>query len=94
MDYYTVVYVGYEGIEHIIDTFLDPKEAAERVTELRKLAEENSKLDEDTLYNGPYPEHCWAEPDRVCVMTKKPRDKTYSCCCDFCGVEPTRYVLY
>ena len=92
--HYAVVYVGCEGIDHILWATQTPSEAVEKVQEFRAIAEHNSKLDDEERYKLPYPELCGAERDRVCVMNSPTGERVYSCCCRELGVQIERPIYY
>ena len=92
--FYVVVYVGYEGIEHILHVTTDPEEAAAKVLEYRAIAREHARLDEEALSKLPYPSGIWTEPDRFCALTRRLDGEPYRCCCAPLGVSPEEQVLY
>lgn len=94
MSYYVIVYVGYEGIEHILQVTASTDAAADCVREIRAIAQGNAGLTDETRYALPYPQSEWNDPERVCVMHKEPGSQAFTCCCPLCGVSMNRLVLY
>ena len=94
MPYFVVVYVGFEGIDHLIHVTQSAGEAGLKMAELRALAVENAKLDEETRFQGPYPQCWWDEPDRFCVMTQELGEKVLTCCCAALGIKTEKLIYY
>lgn len=93
MPFYVVVYVGYEGIDHILAVATVASEAAVIARHYQAIAADPCRGKEAGELIE-YPRSDWTEPDRVCVMTAGAGHETYQCCCSALGIEPARPVLY
>lgn len=94
MTAYVIVYVGYEGIDHILSVVGSPEEAAKEAHRYQEIATTNSLVPREERKFETYPQHTWVDPDRICVMTKKSGGKTYECCCSDCGLTVDTPILY
>lgn len=84
-DYHVVVYVGYEGIDHILHVTNSIDEAVAKVCELRELICHNNTLPDAEHHLLPYPQGRLGEERRVCV--KSAGMGSYECCCRQLGIE-------